>query len=307
MAMNDRETEALITDHYVGEAQTLTTGAEHNLLKLQELRGRLTDEERVRWEEIRRDFRRIQMMGGQDDDPVARVTGSLGGLAERLEDIHGALAGPTAEATARQLSALDARLGGIHEVMQRPREGRASASVREHLTSRLDALVEALSVDRQQAVAEELAGLRELLGKCPHVPARASEPLSASATPDTSMLALRALTAEFASLRQVVASATTASELDTNREEGFKVQARLLDEALDALEGRVQRRRDDPVLDGALTVIRYLTNDLTELVSNYTDDDTRARILEQLRRDVAESLVKLAMVSNVEMPIDTGA
>ena len=29
----------LISDHYIGEAQTLTTGAEQNLLKLAELRG----------------------------------------------------------------------------------------------------------------------------------------------------------------------------------------------------------------------------------------------------------------------------
>ena len=38
--MNEDELESLIEDHYQGEAQTLTTGAEHNLLKLAELRGR---------------------------------------------------------------------------------------------------------------------------------------------------------------------------------------------------------------------------------------------------------------------------
>ena len=37
--MNDDELEAVIDDHYLGEAQTLTTGAEANLLKLAELRG----------------------------------------------------------------------------------------------------------------------------------------------------------------------------------------------------------------------------------------------------------------------------
>ena len=37
--MNDDELDRLVDDHYRGESQTLTTGAEHNLLKLAELRG----------------------------------------------------------------------------------------------------------------------------------------------------------------------------------------------------------------------------------------------------------------------------
>ncbi|MFE1361913.1 DNA repair ATPase [Streptomyces harbinensis] len=56
--MNDAELEALIDDHYLAEAQTLTTGAEANLLKLAELRGRLSEEQRERWEEIKRAYRR---------------------------------------------------------------------------------------------------------------------------------------------------------------------------------------------------------------------------------------------------------
>ncbi|WP_246108492.1 DNA repair ATPase [Streptomyces sedi] len=47
--LNEEELEALIDDHYRAEAQTLTTGAEANLLKLAELRGRLTPEEAARW------------------------------------------------------------------------------------------------------------------------------------------------------------------------------------------------------------------------------------------------------------------
>ena len=45
-AMNTEEVNALISDHYRGESQTLTSGARANLLKLEELRGRL--EERTR-------------------------------------------------------------------------------------------------------------------------------------------------------------------------------------------------------------------------------------------------------------------
>ncbi|MDK1476163.1 DNA repair ATPase [Streptomyces sp. 549] len=54
--MNDRELEALIDDHYLAEAQTLTTGAEANLLRLGELRGRLTEEQAARWAAIRATF-----------------------------------------------------------------------------------------------------------------------------------------------------------------------------------------------------------------------------------------------------------
>ncbi len=85
--MNDEELEALIDDHYLGEAQTLTTGAEHNLLKLAELRGVLTETAGGRWEEIKRTFHRMAAMGGDQEDPVTRVTGILGLLSERLSEI----------------------------------------------------------------------------------------------------------------------------------------------------------------------------------------------------------------------------
>nr|WP_238420421.1 DNA repair ATPase [Streptomyces taklimakanensis] len=55
--MTDEEVEALIDDHYTAEARTLTTGAEANLLKLDELRGRLTGERARRWEEVKAAFR----------------------------------------------------------------------------------------------------------------------------------------------------------------------------------------------------------------------------------------------------------
>lgn len=89
--MNASEVESLIDDHYASEAQTLTTGAEHNLLKLSEMRGRLTDEQRNRWNQIKRGFARNQEMGGRDADPVTRVTQVLGSLGERLDAIASAV------------------------------------------------------------------------------------------------------------------------------------------------------------------------------------------------------------------------
>ncbi|NUN14138.1 MAG: DNA repair ATPase [Myxococcales bacterium] len=85
--MNPSELESLIDDHYASESQTLTTGAEHNLLKLAEIRGKLTDEQNKRWAEIKKSFGRNQVMGGRDADPVTRVTQVLGSLGERLDAI----------------------------------------------------------------------------------------------------------------------------------------------------------------------------------------------------------------------------
>ena len=82
--MNDQELEALIDDHYRGEAQTLTTGAEHNLLKLAEIRGRQSEEQKRRWEEIKRGFQRVQVMGGSEEDPAVRILGQLSMVSERL-------------------------------------------------------------------------------------------------------------------------------------------------------------------------------------------------------------------------------
>ena len=82
--MNDEELAAVIDDHYVGEAQTLTSGAEANLLKLGELRGTLTAEQAARWAEVKAAYRRAQALGGSSDDPMSRAVGAVGLLADRV-------------------------------------------------------------------------------------------------------------------------------------------------------------------------------------------------------------------------------
>ncbi|MGW3103071.1 DNA repair ATPase [Streptomyces sp. NPDC001100] len=56
--MNSLEVSAVLDDHYTAEAQTLGTEAEANLLKLAELRGTLTDEQALRWGELKAAFPR---------------------------------------------------------------------------------------------------------------------------------------------------------------------------------------------------------------------------------------------------------
>ncbi len=55
--MTEEEVEALIDDHYTAEARTLSADAEANLLKLAELRGRMTRGQERRWREVKEAFR----------------------------------------------------------------------------------------------------------------------------------------------------------------------------------------------------------------------------------------------------------
>ncbi|HEU5109827.1 MAG TPA: ATP-binding protein, partial [Micromonosporaceae bacterium] len=89
--MNEAELEAVIDDHYRGEAQTLTTGAEANLLKLGELRGRLTPEQMERWSEVKAAYLREQALGGAEDDPMSRAVGAVSLLADRVGDVQKAI------------------------------------------------------------------------------------------------------------------------------------------------------------------------------------------------------------------------
>lgn len=80
--MNIDETNSLIMDHYIGEAQTLSQGTEENLLKLKEILGVQTDEEKQRWADIKKDFVRIKTMGNSDTDGFTKIANQLSMLSE---------------------------------------------------------------------------------------------------------------------------------------------------------------------------------------------------------------------------------
>jgi len=141
-AMNDEELDDLVTDHYQGESQTLTSGAEANLLKFAELRDQLTETQAERWAQIKKDFRRLQVQGGGDDDPVSRVTSTLGSLAEHLDGIKANIEGAVAAAQA-QAHAAHAQAEADAEA-QAKREQAQHAWLVPHL-ERLDAAVQALA------------------------------------------------------------------------------------------------------------------------------------------------------------------
>ncbi|MFM9373038.1 DNA repair ATPase [Streptomyces sp. Da 82-17] len=89
--MTDAELAALVDDHYAAEAQTLTTGAEANLLKLAELRATLTPDAAARWAEIKAAHVRAVRLGGSGDDPVTHAVAALDLLADRLAAVESAI------------------------------------------------------------------------------------------------------------------------------------------------------------------------------------------------------------------------
>jgi hypothetical protein len=91
--MNDAELQELLATYYRNEAQTLTSGAEANLLKLREITGTIEPDDTARWEEIKKTFRKNQVLGGTgEEDPVSRVVAKLAAFYDGLEGIKEALA-----------------------------------------------------------------------------------------------------------------------------------------------------------------------------------------------------------------------
>jgi hypothetical protein len=99
--MNDQEVRSLMLDHYRNESQTLTTGAEANLLKFKELIGALTPEEAARWDDIKKTFKRNQLVRtGDQNDPVSRIVGQLSAFQAGLGSIQETLEKHAAKAPA---------------------------------------------------------------------------------------------------------------------------------------------------------------------------------------------------------------
>ena len=91
--MNDDELTSLIMSNYENDAQTLTTGAEANLLKFKELTGLATPQETERWEDIKRTFRQnVKMRGISADDKTGQVIAQLSTLSDGLDSIRRAMA-----------------------------------------------------------------------------------------------------------------------------------------------------------------------------------------------------------------------
>lgn len=91
--MTDQEVHQLIVDHYTNEAQTLTTGAEANLLKFRELLDILTPEQADRWQQIKNEFQRRQtLVGTGEDDQLGQLMAQLSTIGAGVKNVTAAIA-----------------------------------------------------------------------------------------------------------------------------------------------------------------------------------------------------------------------
>ncbi|MBK1881097.1 DNA repair ATPase [Luteolibacter pohnpeiensis] len=87
------EVRSLILDHYQNESQTLTQGAEANLLKFKEFEGIANEKEIARWTDIKKEFMKRRLLGGSgENDPVARVVAQLSAFQDGLDSIRTVIA-----------------------------------------------------------------------------------------------------------------------------------------------------------------------------------------------------------------------
>lgn len=83
--MNDDELFQRIIANYENDSQTLTTGAEANMLKWKEIVGCINEEERIRFEEIKAIFIKNKLVKG--DDKIGQAVLALNGLTDNLKMI----------------------------------------------------------------------------------------------------------------------------------------------------------------------------------------------------------------------------
>ncbi|ABC27877.1 ATPase involved in DNA repair [Hahella chejuensis KCTC 2396] len=88
--MTGDELQQLLEDHYQGESQLLTQGAEENLLKLAELRGTLTSDQQIRWASIKEEFAKNRGLKDMDasQQAVRQLREMTDGL-RRLTEVVG--------------------------------------------------------------------------------------------------------------------------------------------------------------------------------------------------------------------------
>ena len=164
--MNPQELELVISDHYTGESQTLTTGSEQNLLKLGEMRGTLTEAQAERWNEIKKGFARNTLAGGDESDPITKVTNVLATLSQQLGDIPRSIetasktAKPAGDGTSRMTldtESLAPLQAAIQKLADRPVETPKKSTL-------------------EPEIAKYLAGLHEAISKLAERPAATAAP-----------------------------------------------------------------------------------------------------------------------------------
>lgn len=116
--MSDEEIRVQILDHYQNESQTLTNGAESNLLKFKEFEGIANEKETARWADIKKEFMKRRLLGGAgEEDPVGRVVAQLSGFQDGLLSI-GAIIGDTGRAHSAPQTLSETTMEHLREIIK---------------------------------------------------------------------------------------------------------------------------------------------------------------------------------------------
>ncbi len=82
----------MVLNHYQNESQTLTTGAEANMLKLKELMNIISESETERWNEIKKTFMKNKTLKGLgENDRMTQIVALLAQFSEGLDGIKDVL------------------------------------------------------------------------------------------------------------------------------------------------------------------------------------------------------------------------
>ena len=192
--MNNDEVNALIVDHYRGESQTLTTGAEANFLKFKELIGAQKPEEKARWEEIKSTFKRNQVTRNADGtDPMGRVVAQLASFSQGIEGIQQALEKQPAAVppVVVDLGPLGKSFDAMRESFEKaaaPKNGNGMSSqlaeglkaLREDLTRAISAVHTGTMAEKVESLSHEMEMIHSTLATLKDVAARQRDHLRAT-------------------------------------------------------------------------------------------------------------------------------
>ncbi len=238
--MNDAELMELVVATYEQDAQTLTTGAEANLLKFKQMIGIITPEEEARWSAIKEAFVRNNAVAAMGGDTAAAVVSQLAGFNQGLGAMRESIGGAIGQLAEAQRAAQQERNG------QAETEGNDKPDLSEQLGpvlaqvgtlgDRLDAIREALDHGASQLAKAAKPAKAKPAAKKSDPPA----PVEARLDPAT-LDAIHALVDQLGKLPAGVAAVTpTQTKPAPERSEEMEMPA-------DSAPPRVTRRlADDP-------------------------------------------------------------
>ncbi|HPD46320.1 MAG TPA: DNA repair ATPase [Anaerohalosphaeraceae bacterium] len=152
--MNDDELWTLIVSSYEQDAQTLTTGAEANMLKFRELIGHLTDEQARRWSDIKKTFTRNLLLGADTDDRVGKIIGQLNAFSAGLDGIRDVLAEGIAAARHKEENACRQQAEDAARQVEKSSRDDAVQILGRQVLDRLGEVIAALK-ERQKAQQDQ--------------------------------------------------------------------------------------------------------------------------------------------------------